>query len=68
MLIGAITIGFQSCGSDDDSCEQQDVTDGPGICDTNLTLIGEVSITVSNGNRVITTNSVPSHQVGTFMN
>jgi len=70
----ALTI-LPSCEDDDDGteeigidCVQQTVINGSGTCDTDLSFSNTVSITESNGNRVITTNSIPNHQVGTFMN
>lgn len=67
---------MQSCGGDDDTeveditldCVQQDITSGPGICDTELSLTNSITINITGGNRVITTNSIPSHMIGTFMN
>ncbi len=57
-------------GTDTSDCEQQDVVDGSGVCDTDLDLTPSVVITVDEtaATRTIETNSIPDHQIGTFMN
>lgn len=59
---------YGTLGSDTTECVQQDVVEGSGICDTDLGLDQEVSIEVSGTDRVITTNNIPLHQIGTFIN
>ncbi|GAA4111777.1 hypothetical protein GCM10022393_09670 [Aquimarina addita] len=71
---------MQSCGTDDtddssdddDSgtvdCEQYEVIDGPGTCNTTLDIAPEFLILIEGENRVITANNIPEHMVGTFPN
>ena len=82
LTVGFLSIG--SCNSDDDSvsvtdddvevidedtdCAQQEVVEGSGTCDTDLSIEQEVSIVVDGNDRVATTNNIPVHQVGTFRN
>lgn len=54
--------------TDTADCEQQDITDGTGVCDTELSLTPSVTITIDGTERTIVTNSIPDHEVGTFMN
>ena len=73
-----IFLSMTSCNSDDDSdtdtdtnttdCVQQDLAEGSGVCDTQLAFDSSVTISINGSDRVITSNSIPDHLVGTFIN
>ena len=54
--------------TDSTDCVQQEIVSGGGDCDTDLGIEQEVSIELSGNDRIITTNNIPLHQIGTFMN
>lgn len=53
---------------DDEECVQQEVISGGGDCNTTLTIDPDYSIVVDGDDRIITTNNIPSHMIGTFQN
>jgi hypothetical protein len=76
LTLFVISLGMVSCSSDDDSdtdtdntdCVQQDLAEGSGLCDTELAYDSSVTISIDGSDRVITSNSIPDHLVGTFIN
>lgn len=70
-----------SCNSDDSDatdngvevadCEAREdysLVDGPGTCGVDLDIENSFIMVEENGNRVITANNIPEHQVGNFPN